>query len=54
MMSEACLPTLGSKWELTLLGKVLLCADRLDSWEHCTAGQYPLSPTLAAPMVGPE
>lgn len=54
MMSEACPPTFGSKRELTLLGKVLLCSDRLDSWEHGTAGQYPPSPTWAAPMVGPE
>lgn len=53
MMSEACSPTLGSKRELMLLGKVLLCSDRLDAWEHGPAGRYLLSPTPAAPVVGP-
>lgn len=48
MMSEACPPTFGSKRELTLLEKVLLCSDRLDSWEHGAAGCWTVS-TLSHP-----
>ena len=51
-MSEACPPTLGSKQELTLLGKsafVSKQATLLDSWEQSTAELYPPSPTPICP-----